>query len=193
MILLTLLLGTCSITLSFIVFSFRNRYTLSSLSTRNTQHCHPTLKIGGDTFRIIYAGGVCVFSQSGRVISTETDECSQTTAEWLLLGVTLTEIDECQRRCLVQRMIDTTAKNNCNANYSVFSRFPHGPVVNKFSCPALYFYYVWTCLNLSHGQTVTRDLLRESQLSGGRHSTVTPDTMWSQLQQRWSSVALMVG
>ncbi len=72
------------ITLSFIgdnVFSFRNRYTLSSLSTRNTQHCHPTLKIGGDTFRIIYAGGVCVFSQSGRVISTETDECSQTTAE----------------------------------------------------------------------------------------------------------------
>ena len=59
MILLTLLLGTCSITLSFIgddVFSFRNRYTLSSLSTRNTQHCHPKLKIGGDTFRIIYAG-----------------------------------------------------------------------------------------------------------------------------------------
>ena len=61
----TLLLGTCSITLSFIgddVFSFRNRYTLSSLSTRNTQHCHPTLKIGGDTFRIIYAGCVCVYS-----------------------------------------------------------------------------------------------------------------------------------
>ena len=101
-------------------------------------------------FRIIYAGGVCVFSQSGRVISTETDECSQTTAEWLLLGVTLTEIAERQRRCLVQRMIDTTAKN-CNANYSVFSRFPHGLVVNKFCCPALYFYYVWTCLNLSHG------------------------------------------
>ena len=53
--------GTCSITLSFIgddVFSFRNRYTLSSLSTRNTQHCHPTLKIGGDTFHLIYAGGV---------------------------------------------------------------------------------------------------------------------------------------
>ena len=77
--------GTCSITLSFIgddVFSFRNRYsTLSSLSTRNTQHCHMTWKIGGDTFRIIYAGCVCVFSQSGRVISTETDGCSQTTAE----------------------------------------------------------------------------------------------------------------
>ena len=91
---------------------------------RNTQHCHPTLKIGGDTFRrIIYAEGVCVFSQSGRVISTETDECSQTTAEWLLLGVTLTEIDERQRRCLVQRTIDTTAKN-CNANYSGFSRVP---------------------------------------------------------------------
>ena len=84
MILLTLLLGTCSITLSFIgddVFSFRNRYKLSSLSTRNTQHCHPTLNIGGDTFRLIYAGGVCKFSQSGRVISTETDECSQTTGE----------------------------------------------------------------------------------------------------------------
>ena len=84
MILFTLLLGTYSTTLSFIVddvFSFRNRYTLSSLSTRNTQHCHPTLKVGGDTFRIIYAGGVCVFGQSGRVISTETDECSQTTAE----------------------------------------------------------------------------------------------------------------
>ena len=62
-------------------------------------------------FRIIYAGGVCVFSQSGRVISTETDECSQTTAEWLLLGVTLTEIDEHQPRCLVQRTIDATAKN----------------------------------------------------------------------------------
>ena len=70
MILFTLLLGTYSTTLSFIgddVFSFRNRYTLSSLSTRNTQHCHPTLKVGGDTFRIIYAGGVCVFSQSGHV------------------------------------------------------------------------------------------------------------------------------
>ena len=69
MILLTLLLGTCSITLSFIgddVFSIRNRYTLSSLCTRNrnTQHCHTTLTIGGDTFRrIIYTGGVCVFSQ----------------------------------------------------------------------------------------------------------------------------------
>ena len=153
MILLTLLLGTCSITLSFIgddVFSFRNRYTLSSLSTRNTQHCHPTLKIGGDTFRIIYAGCVCVFSQSCRVISTETDECSQTTAEWLLLGVILMEIDERQRRCLVQRTTDTTAKN-CYANYSGFSRFPHGPVANKFCCPARYFYYVWTCLNLSHG------------------------------------------
>ena len=148
MILLTLLLGTCSITLSFIgddVFSFRNWYTLSSLSTINTQHCHPTLNIGGNTFRIIYAEGVCVFSQSGRVIFTETDECSQTTAEWLLLGVTLTEIDERQRRCLVQRTIDTTAKN-CNANYSGFFRFPHGPVANKFCCPPRYFYYVWTCL-----------------------------------------------
>ena len=76
--------GTCSITLSFIgddVLSFRNGYTLSSLCTRNTQHCHPTLKIGGDKFRIIYVGGVFVFSQSGRIISTETDERSQTTAE----------------------------------------------------------------------------------------------------------------
>ena len=80
MILLTLLLGTCYITLSFIGddgFSFRNRYTLS----RNMQHCHTMLKIGVDTFRIIYARGVCIFSQSDRVISTETDECSQTTAE----------------------------------------------------------------------------------------------------------------
>ena len=84
MILSTLLLGTCFITLSSIgddFFSFRNRFTLSSLSTRNTQHCHPMLKIGDDTLRIIYAGGVCVFSQSGRVISTETDECSKTTVE----------------------------------------------------------------------------------------------------------------
>ncbi len=89
MILLTLLLGTCSITLSFIgddVFSFRNRYTLSSLSTRNTQHCHPTLNIAGDTFRIIYAGGVCVFSQSGHVISTETDECSQNYCQVTVIG-----------------------------------------------------------------------------------------------------------
>ncbi len=85
--------GTCSITLSVIgddVFSFRNRYsTLSSLSTSNTQHCHMTYKIGDDTFRVIYAGCVCVFS-------------------------------------------------------------PHGPVANKFCCPARYFYYVWTCLNLSN-------------------------------------------
>ena len=36
------------------------------------------------TLRIIYAGGVCVFSQSGRVISTETGECSQTTAEGVI-------------------------------------------------------------------------------------------------------------
>ena len=57
------------------VFSFRNRYTLSSLSTRNTQHCHSMLKIDGDMFHIINAGGVCVFSQPGRVISTKTDEC----------------------------------------------------------------------------------------------------------------------
>ena len=42
---------------------------------------HPILKNGGDMFRIIYAGGMYVFSQSGRVISTETDEGSQTTAE----------------------------------------------------------------------------------------------------------------
>ena len=51
------------------------------------------LKIGGDTFRIIHVGGMFVFSQYGRIISTETDGRSQTTAEWLLLGVTLMEID----------------------------------------------------------------------------------------------------
>ena len=49
---------------------FRNGYTLSSLCTRNTQHCHPTLRIGGNTFRIIYVGGVFEFSQSGRIISS---------------------------------------------------------------------------------------------------------------------------
>ena len=79
----------------------------------------------------------------------------------------------------MQRTTDTTAKN-CNENYSGFSRFPHGPVVNKFYCPASYVYYAWTCLSLSLGSTVARDLLRGSQLSGGRHSTVTLDTMWSQ-------------
>ena len=63
---------------------------------------------------------------------------NQTTAEWLLLGFTLTEIDERQRRCLVQRTIDATAKN-CNANYSGFSRFLHGPLANKFCCPARFF------------------------------------------------------
>ena len=99
------------------------------------QHCHPKLTNGGDSFRIIYVGRVFAFCQSGRIISTETDERSQSTAEWLLLGVTLTEIDERERRCLVQRTIDTTAKN-CNANYSGFSRFPHGPVVNIVYCPA---------------------------------------------------------
>ncbi len=57
------------------------------------------LKNGGDTFRIIYVEGVFVFSHSGRIISMETDERSQTTAEWLLLGVTLTEIDERERIC----------------------------------------------------------------------------------------------
>ena len=88
----------------------------------------------------------------------------------LLFGVTLTEIDERQRRCLVQRTINTTA-NNCNANYLGFSRFQHGPVVNKFYCPASYVYYVWTCLSLSLGSTVARDILRGSQLSGGRHLT----------------------
>ena len=48
----------------------------------------------------------------------------------------------------MQRTIDTTAKN-CNANYSRFSRFPHGPVVNKFYGPARYFdlpRVVRTCL-----------------------------------------------
>ncbi len=43
------------------IVSFRDGYTLSSLCTRNTQHCHPTLKNGGDTFRIIYVGGVFAF------------------------------------------------------------------------------------------------------------------------------------
>ena len=95
------------------------------------------------------------------------------------MGVTLTEIDERQRRCLVQRTTDTTTKN-CNENYSGFSRFPHGPVVNKFYCPASYVYYAWTCLSLSLRSTVARDLLRGSHLSGGRHSPVTLDTMWSQ-------------
>ena len=131
-----------------------------------------------------------VCSQSGRIISTETDERSQPTAELLLLGVTLTEIYERQRRCLVQRTIDTTAKN-CNANYSGFSRFPHGRVVNIFYCPASYVYYVWTCLSLSLGTTI--DLLRGYQLSYGRHSPVTHDTMWSQRQRRRCSVAFMIG
>ena len=44
----------------------------------------------------------------------------------------------------------------------------------------LYVYYAWTCLSLSLGSTVARYLLRGSQLSGGRHSPVTLDTMWSQ-------------
>ena len=113
----------------------------------------------------------------------------------VVLGVTLTEIDERRRRCLVQRTIDTNAKN-CNANYSGFSRFPHGSVVNKFYCPASYVCYVWTCLRMSLGSTVARDILRGSQLSGGRHSPATLDTTWSQRsqrQQRRSSVALMIG
>ena len=103
------LLGTCFITLPFIgdnVFSFCNGYMLSSFCTRNTQHCHPTLKNGGDTFRIIYAGGVCEYSDNPATLYP--NEGSQTTAERLLLGITLTEIDERQRRCLVQRTIDTT-------------------------------------------------------------------------------------
>ena len=87
---------------------------------------------------------------------------------------------------LVQRTIDTTA-NNCNANYSGFSRFPHGPVVNKFYCHASYVYYFWTCL----GSIVARDILIGSQLSGGRHSPVTLDTMWSSGNS--GDLALMIG
>ena len=72
MIQLTLLLGTCSIILSFIgddVFSFKFVH----------QHCHPTLKNGGNMFRIIYAGeGVWAYLAN-----------PQTTAERELLGVTL--------------------------------------------------------------------------------------------------------
>ena len=63
----------------------------------------------------------------------------------------LTEIDEYTRGFLVQRTIDTIV-NNCNANYSVFSMFPHGPVVNKFYCPDHYFYLprdVWICLDFN--------------------------------------------
>ena len=73
----------------------------------------------------------------------------------------------------MQRTTDITAKN-CNENYLGFSRFPHGPVVNKFYCPASYVYYAWTCLSSSLGSTVARDLLRGSQLSGDirlRHLT----------------------
>ena len=51
-------------------FSFRNGYTLSSLCTRNTHHCHPTLKIGGDTFRIIYIGGLFVFRDCEHILLT---------------------------------------------------------------------------------------------------------------------------
>ena len=47
----------------------------------DTRRAALPLKNGGDKFCIIYAGGVCVFSQSGRVIFTETDEGSQNTAE----------------------------------------------------------------------------------------------------------------
>ena len=56
------------------VFSFRKWIHAA-------EHC--PLKNGGDKFCIIYAGpgGMCVFSQSGRVIFTKTDEGSRTTAE----------------------------------------------------------------------------------------------------------------
>ena len=70
--------------------------------------------------------GVCAYLANPR-----------TTAERVLLSVTLTEIDDRQRRCLVQRPINTIT-NMCN--YSGFSRFLHGPVVNKLYCPARYFY-----------------------------------------------------
>ena len=40
---------------------------------------HPTLKNGGDE---MLRRGVCVFSQSGRIISKETDEGSRTTADY---------------------------------------------------------------------------------------------------------------
>ena len=32
------------------IVSFRDGYTLSSLCTRNTQHCHPTLKMAAISF-----------------------------------------------------------------------------------------------------------------------------------------------
>ena len=118
MILLTLLLGTRSITLPFIgddVLSFRDGYC--SIHTFSSIDYHPTLKNGVGTFRIIYAGGVCAYSANP--VALYSQRLTKVHRQCRLF----TEIDERQRKYLVQRTIDTTAKN-CNSNYSGCSR--HG-------------------------------------------------------------------
>ncbi len=63
-------------------------------------------------------------------------------------------------------------------------------------CIDSYDIYLLECftspLSLSLGSTVAIDLLRGNQLSDGRHSTVTHDTMWS-TPEMFRSVALMIG
>ena len=57
------------------------RFQVCVQEIRSIAKAHPKLTNGGDRFRIIYVGGVFAFCQSCRIISTETDERSQTTAE----------------------------------------------------------------------------------------------------------------
>ena len=125
---------------------------------------------------------MCVFSQSGRVIFTETD-VSRTTAHHLFPGYancvhghvrSLTDDESratakhiiCFRGTQIvpvatrneqltppQRSVTRIIRNIC--------RCPHGPVVRKFYCPAPYFYLprdVGTCLSLSPGDHSHCDL-----------------------------------
>ena len=114
---------------------------------------------------------MCVFSQSGRVIFTETD-VSQTTAERVICyrGVhgRVRSLTDDESRATAKRIIcfQGTETVHVAAHNERFTppqrivtqiirdiyRCPHGPVVSKFYCPAPYFYLprdVGTCLSLS--------------------------------------------
>ena len=81
----------------------------------------------------------CVFSQSGRVIFTETDEGSRFTAERIICfrgTQTVPVAARNERLTPPQRIVTRIIRD--------ISRCPHGPVVSKFYCPAPYFTCPWT-------------------------------------------------
>ena len=106
------------------------------------QHCHSTLK-NGEMFQINHAvaRGVCIVSQFGHVIFTKTDEGSQTTAKRLLLGITLTEIDERPWRCLVKERSRLIPPQRIVTRIILEFFWVYVLAsINKFDCPVHYFH-----------------------------------------------------